>query len=169
MSSRPPARRCVAAPTSAAPPAIDSFHCPHFGQAKAYQPDAAFARSLPTVHPQRTLPLPPASPTTQAKACQPDAAFATYRRMLAAGASPNSWTFSMLISACGRARQPARAAEVVERLMPQVRFTPFFLVSFSWRVAACGDDGVTRPECACIGGGGALMAQPSWCRLLGLA
>ena len=57
----------------------------------------------------------------QAKAGQPDAAFATYRRMLAAGAAPNSWTFSMLVSACGRGRQPARASEVVERLMPQVK------------------------------------------------
>ncbi len=69
-------------------------------------------------------PRPDAGPRSrtnrQAKAGQPDAAFATYRRMLAAGAAPNSWTFSMLVSACGRGRQPARASEVVERLMPQV-------------------------------------------------
>ncbi|KAI7835332.1 hypothetical protein COHA_010767 [Chlorella ohadii] len=64
----------------------------------------------------------------QAKAGQPDAAFATYRRMLAAGAAPNSWTFSMLVSACGRGRQPARASEVVERLMPQAGVAPSLTV-----------------------------------------
>lgn len=58
----------------------------------------------------------------QAKAGLPDAAFETYRRMRAAQAAPTSWTFSILVSACGRAGQPQRAAEVVERLMPQVGY-----------------------------------------------
>ena len=56
----------------------------------------------------------------QAKAGLADAAFETYHAMRAAGARSTSWTFSMLVSACSRAGQPERAAEVVERLMPQV-------------------------------------------------
>lgn len=71
----------------------------------------------------------PAPAHPQAKAGQPDAAFATYRRMLAAGATPNSWTFSMLVSACGRARQPGRASDVVERLMPQVNVDLLMLLA----------------------------------------
>ncbi|KAL4423402.1 hypothetical protein ABPG77_009980 [Micractinium sp. CCAP 211/92] len=60
----------------------------------------------------------------QAKAALPDEAFATYRAMLAAGVRPTPHTFSMLVSACGRARQPRRAADVVERLMPQAGIAP---------------------------------------------
>jgi hypothetical protein len=49
-----------------------------------------------------------------------DAALSTYAAMRAAGQRPTTWTFSMLAAAAGRAGRPAVAAEVVERLMPQV-------------------------------------------------
>ncbi|KAL4443287.1 hypothetical protein ABPG75_011024 [Micractinium tetrahymenae] len=75
----------------------------------------ALAHSLPP--PGRSLP-------PQAKAALPDEAFATYRAMLAAGVAPTPHTFSILVSACGRARQPQRAADVVERLMPQAGVAP---------------------------------------------
>lgn len=85
------------------------------------------------------LTTPPPNPTqhshssnpTQAKAGLADAAFATYRRMRRAGAAPNPWTFSMLLSACGRARQPERAAEVLDRLMPQVAWAALPPLCFS--------------------------------------
>ena len=87
---------------------------------------------LPTFLPLRAFlpafkmyphPLPPPH-THQAKAGLVDAAFATYEAMLASSASPRcrptSWTFCILVAACGRAGQAERAADVVTRLMPQV-------------------------------------------------
>ena len=49
-----------------------------------------------------------------------DAAFATYEAMLASSASPRcrptSWTFCILVAACGRAGQAERAAILVKKL-----------------------------------------------------
>lgn len=72
-----------------------------------------------TYHP-RPMRQPPPRYCLQAKAGLADAAFGTYRRMRRGGAAPTPWTFSMLVSACGRARRPGRASEVIDRLMPQV-------------------------------------------------
>lgn len=63
---------------------------------------------------------PPAA-ALQAKAGLADEAFATYRAMRAEGQRPTTWTFSSLLAACGRAGRAQRAAEVVARMMPQVR------------------------------------------------
>lgn len=60
----------------------------------------------------------------QAKAALPDAAFDTYRAMLAAGVAPSHTTFSILMTACGRAGDHRRAAEVMEKLMPQAGVSP---------------------------------------------
>ncbi|GAB4818641.1 hypothetical protein N2152v2_005687 [Parachlorella kessleri] len=59
-----------------------------------------------------------------AKAVLPDACFATYRSMLAAELRPTATSFAILMSACGRAGDHGRAADVMERLMPQAGVAP---------------------------------------------
>lgn len=58
--------------------------------------------------------------TCQSKAALVDEAFATYAKMRQLGLQINSHTLTILASACGRARQPTRALDV----LPEVQALP---------------------------------------------